>query len=148
MDIRKTIVFIGNSEEDRQLFETAAASNKRYSFLALDNEPYSISLLKKSQPFWYHVIFFDLSTPSILGVSFLKQIVAIPQMKHVPVVACIDTYSGSYDCTLREAGVAYCIKKAIEPTNLDSLFNCFEKNELLPYHLYTKGENINAAYFG
>src|SRR3954466_8631799 len=88
MEVRKTILFVGNREEDRELFETATSgADKRYHFLALDNEPYTVTRLKKSQPFWFHAIFLDLSTPSIWGLSFLREIAAIKHQRHVPLIA-------------------------------------------------------------
>jgi len=119
MDIRKTIVFIGNREDDRQLFETAiTVSGNRYSFLSLDNEPYTIGRMKRSQPFWFHAIFFDLSTPSIWGISFLREIAAIEHLKHIPVIAYIDSSSRSYVESVHESGATHCIQKTIQTDGL------------------------------
>src|SRR5690242_15884751 len=96
MQIRKTIVFIGNREDDRELFESATTlSGNQYNFLSLDNEPYTVSRMKRSQPFWFHAIFFDLSSPSIWGISFLREIAAIGHLKHVPLIAYTETSSRS-----------------------------------------------------
>jgi DNA-binding response OmpR family regulator len=138
MLLRKTILFIGNREDDRELFENAvAAAGKQYQFLALENEPYTITRMKKSQPFWFHAIILDLSTPTIWGIPFLRELASIEHQKHVPLIAYTDICSRSYISTLQEAGASHCIQKAKGVDALVAIFNGLERREshLFTYHL-------------
>jgi CheY-like chemotaxis protein len=148
MEIRKTILFIGNKQDDHRLFEKAInEAGNTCNFLALDNEPYTISRLKKSQPFWYSGIFVDLATPSIWGVSLIREIAKINHLKHVPIIAFTEPCAFGNSSELREVGVTRSIPKPVISGSIVQLLTSLEGIKSTSFTLptpnhYTEVSNV------
>jgi hypothetical protein len=96
------------------------------SFLALDNDEHSLRVLKKSQPFWFHSIFVDTSSPSKGGASLLKEISFIEHLEHVPVVA-YSSGNGYFSNSLHVQEEACCVLRLTRTDILPGVFDQLER---------------------
>lgn len=136
MEVRKTIVYIGNREDDSKLFEKAIEmSGKPCNFLALEIGYWSLRLLKKSQPFWYETIILDIAKPSQQSIQILKEIKNIPQLEHVPVIVYTDAYTLGEINAIRESGAAHYVPRPSRVETLAGVFKAMAKNAELPFLL-------------
>ena len=136
MEVRKTIVYIGNREDESQLFEKAIElSGRKCNFLSLESGYWALRLLHKSLPFWYHSIVLDLAKPSAQGIQFLKEIKGIRHLQHVPVIVYTDAVTLDNINVLNENGASHYISKPARTETLVPIFNSLGKNEVLPFLL-------------
>ncbi|MES2621856.1 MAG: response regulator [Bacteroidota bacterium] len=132
--MRKTIVYIGNCEDEGALFERAIeVTVKRSNFLPLDYSNWSLNLLKKSQPFWYEAIVVDLANLSSEGIHLLKEIRSIEHLMHVPVVVYTDATTLGDLLTIKACGASHYLPKPVKMEELIRMFNALGKKELIPF---------------
>lgn len=136
MEVRKTILYIGNREDDSRLFERAIEmSGKLCNFLALETGYWTLRLLRKSQPFWYEAIVLDLAKPSQQGILLLKEIKSIRQLQHVPVIVYTDAYTMSDVNAIKENGASHYIPRPSRTEMLSGVFTAIGRNNELPFML-------------
>jgi response regulator RpfG family c-di-GMP phosphodiesterase len=140
MEVRKTIVYIGNREDDSQLFEKAIEiAGTRCNYLALDNSYWTLRLLRKSLPFWYDSIILDMAKPSPQAIQFLKEIKSIRHLQHIPVIVYTDASVREDLNTLMENGATHYIPKPAKSGAIAGMFHALATNEGLPFMLNLAG---------
>lgn len=134
MDVRKTIVYIGNCEDEGALFERAIeVTVKRSNFLPLDYSNWSLNLLKKSQPFWYEAIIIELAKPSSEGLQLLKEVRSIQHLQHIPVIVYTEAATLGDLLSIQACGASHYLPKPVQMGELIRILNALGKNEKLPF---------------
>jgi CheY-like chemotaxis protein len=121
---RHTVLVVDDSEDLLQLFAFMLESEACNPVTASSG----VQAIEKASLFQPDLIFMDIRMPVMDGYEATRQILSMPELSKVPVVAISAHCTGDWERRALDAGCKECVPKPVDPSQLHDIITRYIGN--------------------